>query len=139
MNEVEKFEKHTVEVNSTSLKEDTEKGEILFEDVLKFFNTGDKENDNALLNGLVYQKNKDNRFIDTIFKQLKENINNIQTKNNADSDTFLFNTNKKILFNNIEHINSIIKNYDIKEEKILHFILGTLIQYIYEFKERKKD
>lgn len=139
MNEVEKFEKHAVEVESNSLKEDNKKDEIFFNDVLEFFNTGNKENDNALLDGLVYQKNKDIKFIDNIFKLLKENVNNIKSKNNADYDNFLFNTNKKILSNNIDHINSIIKNYDIKEEKILYFILGTLIQYIYEFKERKKD
>ena len=139
MNEVEKFEKHAVEVESNSLKEDNKKDEIFFNDVLEFFNTGNKENDNALLDGLVYQKNKDIKFIDNIFKLLKENVNNIKSKNNADYDNFLFNTNKKILSNNIDHINSIIKNYDIKEEKILYFILGTLIQYIYEFNERKKD
>ena len=139
MNEVEKFEKHAVEVESNSLKQDNKKDEIFFNDVLEFFNTGNKENDNALLDGLVYQKNKDIKFIDNIFKLLKENVNNIKSKNNADYDNFLFNTNKKILSNNIDHINSIIKNYDIKEEKILYFILGTLIQYIYEFKERKKD
>ena len=139
MNEVEKFEKHAVEVESNSLKEDNKKDEIFFNDVLEFFNTGNKENDNALLDGLVYQKNKDIKFIDNIFKLLKENVNNIKSKNNADYDNFLFNTNKKILSNNIDHINSIIKNYVIKEEKILYFILGTLIQYIYEFKERKKD
>ena len=139
MNEVEKFEKHAVEVESNSLKEDNKKDEIFFNDVLEFFNTGNKENDNALLDGLVYQKNKDIKFIDNIFKLLKENVNNIKSKNNAYYDNFLFNTNKKILSNNIDHINSIIKNYDIKEEKILYFILGTLIQYIYEFKERKKD
>jgi hypothetical protein len=139
MNEVEKFEKHAVEVQSNSLKEDNKKDEIFFNDVLEFFNTGNKENDNALLDGLVYQKNKDIKFIDNIFKLLKENVNNIKSKNNADYDNFLFNTNKKILSNNIDYINSIIKNYDINEEKILYFILGTLIQYMYEFKERKKD
>ena len=113
MNEVEKFEKHAVEVESNSLKEDNKKDEIFFNDVLEFFNTGNKENDNALLDGLVYQKNKDIKFIDNIFKLLKENVNNIKSKNNADYDNFLFNTNKKILSNNIDHINSIIKNYDI--------------------------
>ena len=61
----------------------------------------------------------------------------MQSKDNNKSDKFLFNTNKKILENNLNSIREIFKIYNLKEDKIFYFLLGTMIQYIYESKERK--
>jgi uncharacterized protein (UPF0305 family) len=132
----DKYDKHFKEVKNTfSLQE--KKENISLDDVIEFLKGNNFEDNQNIDAGLIYQKNKDLRFIDNFFKSIISQIQEIQSKDNNKSDKFLFNTNKKILENNLNSIREIFKIYDLKEEKIFYFLLGTMIQYIYESKERK--
>jgi uncharacterized protein (UPF0305 family) len=132
----DKYDKHFKEVKNTfSLEE--KKENISLDDVIEFLKGNNFEDNQNIDAGLIYQKNKDLRFIDNFFKSIISQIQEIQSKDNNKSDKFLFNTNKKILENNLNSIREIFKIYDLKEEKIFYFLLGTMIQYIYESKERK--
>ena len=108
---------------------------INLDDIYDFLIPDDADNKNSLLSGRVYQKNKNIDFLDTFFKLLEEEINKIETKNNRDADNTFFNLNKKILYNNMYNIKEIVKQYNLNEERILYFLLGTVIQYIYESKK----
>ena len=88
-----------------------------------------------LVAGRVFQKNKKLKFIDNFFKLIEEEINKLETKNNKDLDASFFNLNKKILSNNFYNLKEIINLYNIDEERILYFIIGTLIQSIYDKKD----
>ena len=130
------YDKHFKEVkNSFSLEE--KKENISLDDIIEFLKGNNFEDNQNIDAGLIYQKNKDLRFIDSFFKSIISQIQEMQSKDNNKSDKFLFNTNKKILENNLNSIREIFKIYDLKEEKIFYFLLGTMIQYIYESKERK--
>jgi uncharacterized protein (UPF0305 family) len=132
----DKYDKHFKEVKNTfSLEE--KKENISLDDVIEFLKGNNFEDNQNIDAGLIYQKNKDLRFIDNFFKSIISQIQEMQSKDNNKSDKFLFNTNKKILENNLNSIREIFKIYDLKEEKIFYFLLGTMIQYIYESKERK--
>ena len=63
---------------------------------------------------------------------LQEEVEKIDSKNNKDLDKSFFNLNKKILSSNLYNIKEILKTYDIDEKRLSYFLLGTLIQYIYE-------
>jgi uncharacterized protein (UPF0305 family) len=116
--------------------QEPEKGEkINLDDIYDFLVPDNANNKNSLLSGRVYQKNKNIQFLDTFFKLLEEEINKIETKNNRDADNTFFNLNKKILYNNMYNIKEIVKQYNLNEERILYFLLGTVIQYIYESKK----
>ena len=108
---------------------------INLDDIYDFLIPDNTDNKNSLLSGRVYQKNKNIEFLDTFFKLLEEEINKIETKNNRDADNTFFNLNKKILYNNMYNIKEIVKQYNLNEERILYFLLGTVIQYIYESKK----
>lgn len=108
---------------------------INLDDIYDFLIPDNIDNKNSLLSGRVYQKNKNIEFLDTFFKLLEEEINKIETKNNRDADNTFFNLNKKILYNNMYNIKEIVKQYNLNEERILYFLLGTVIQYIYESKK----
>ena len=58
-----------------------------------------------------------------------------QDKNNKDLDKSFFNFNKKILSSNIYHINEIINLYNLDGDRIINFLIGTLIQSIYDSKK----
>ena len=66
---------------------------------------------------------------------MQEEINNLESKNNKDLDNSFFNLNKKILSSNIYNIKEIIKLYNIDEDRIISFFIGTLIQSIYDEKD----
>lgn len=116
-------------------QEPENKEKINLDDIYDFLIPDNADNKNSLLSGRVYQKNKNIEFLDTFFKLLEEEINKIETKNNRDADNTFFNLNKKILFNNMYNIKEIVKQYNLNEERILYFLLGTVIQYIYESKK----
>ena len=63
-------------------------------------------------------------------------MNDINSKHTGEDKSF-FNINKKILITNLQNSHEILKMYDIGDEKLLYSLLGTLIQYIYERKERE--
>lgn len=130
------YDKHFKEVK-TSFSLEEKKENIPLDDIIDFFKGNNFEDNQNIDAGLIYQKNKDLRFIDNFLKSIISQIQEMQSKDNNKSDKFLFNTNKKILENNLNSIREIFKIYDLKEEKIFYFLLGTMIQYIYESKERK--
>jgi hypothetical protein len=131
---MEKIDDIIKEVNY-NLKEDEPLKGIDIEDVMKFLVEGNDETKTTITSGRVYQKNKKLNFIDTLFKLLEEEISKMESKNNRDSDNSFFNLNKKILSNNLFSIKEIINQYNLDEERISNFVLGTLIQSIYDSKK----
>ena len=130
---MEKLNDIIKEVNY-NLKEDKSIKDIDIEDVMKFL-VDNNEIKTTITTGRVYQKNKKLNFIDTLFKLLEEEIGKMESKNNRDSDNSFFNLNKKILSNNLFSIKEIFKQYNLNEKRISNFILGTLIQSIYDSKK----
>ena len=122
----------TEEVKPSSLLSVEKKEEINLEDIISFFNTKSDEYSVSLKAGRVYQTNKKLNLINTLFKMLQEEVEKIDSKNNNDLDKSFFNLNKKILSSNLYNIKEILKTYDIDEKRLSYFLLGTLIQYIYE-------
>ncbi len=108
---------------------------INLDDIVNFISPDNPDIKNSLVSGRVFQTNKNMQYLDTLFKLLEEEIGKIETKNNRDADNTFFNLNKKMLFNNMHNMKEIIKHYNINEERILYFLLGTVIQYIYESKK----
>lgn len=137
MNEIEKFDKHTTEVDNSLSKHKIEEGQLTIEQVVKFFENGDYNFKASLQKGLVFQTNKELKIIDLFFKELLQEIDSIKSKNNRDLDTSFFNINKKVLSSNLSNIKQIFKHYNINDEKIIGFLIGTLIQYTYESKRKK--
>ena len=131
---MEKLNDIIKEVNY-NLKEDKSIKDIDIEDVMKFLVENNSEAKTFIVTGRVYQKNKKLNFIDTLFKLLEEEIGKMESKNNRDSDNSFFNLNKKILSNNLFSIKEIFKQYNLNEKRISNFILGTLIQSIYDSKK----
>ena len=131
---MEKLNDIIKEVNY-NLKEDKSIKDIDIEDVMKFLVENNSEAKTFIVTGRVYQKNKKLNFIDTLFKLLEEEIGKMESKNNRDSDNSFFNLNKKILSNNLFSIKEIFKQYNLDEKRISNFILGTLIQSIYDSKK----
>ena len=128
------LDKITTEKPPTSFIKDIKK-EINIDDVISFFVNEDIDKKNQILSGRVYQKNKKIKLLETFFKILQEEINKTESKNVKDLDNSFFNINKKILSSNIHNIKEIINLYNIDEERIIYFILGTLIQSIYDEKD----
>ena len=125
----------TKEVPSSTLQNDEVKNKISIEEIVDFFTNKDNLKNTQLVAGRVFQKNKKLKFIDIFFKLIEEEINKLETKNNKDLDASFFNLNKKILSNNFYNLKEIINLYNIDEERILYFIIGTLIQSIYDKKD----
>lgn len=130
MNEVDKIAKEVK--NGSLFNQEEVKKEYDIEDIINFFIEANFDNKSTLTAGRVFQKNKKNNLIETFFKLITEEINKMESKNNKDLDNSFFNLNKKILSNNIYNLKEIIKTYNIDEERLTYFLLGTLIQYIYE-------
>ena len=125
----------TKEVPSSTLQNEEVKNKISIEEIVDFFTNKDNLKNTQLVAGRVFQKNKKLKFIDNFFKLIEEEINKLETKNNKDLDASFFNLNKKILSNNFYNLKEIINLYNIDEERILYFIIGTLIQSIYDKKD----
>ena len=128
------LDKITVEKNPTCFPKENKK-ELEIQDVIDFFI--DKRNDKKgqIISGRVYQKNKKIKPLETIFKLLEEEVNKIDSKNNKDLDNSFFNLNKKILSSNIYNLKEIINLYNIDEDRIVNFLIGTLLQNLYQILE----
>tara|TARA_R110001599_G_scaffold20073_1_gene76534 strand:+ start:58 stop:453 length:396 start_codon:yes stop_codon:yes gene_type:complete len=111
------------------------KKEITSEEINNFFKQEGIEKEKQILSGRVYQKNKKLKSFETFFKLLEEEVSKIESKNNKDLDKSFFNLNKKILSSNLYNIKEIINLYDIDEDRIIYFLIGTLIQSIYDKKD----
>lgn len=131
MNELEKL---TKEVNQDGFIKNKEVSKIDIDDIVNFFTDDNFDNKSKVIAGRVFQKNKKNDIIETFFKLIEGEIKKMESKNNKDPDNSFFNLNKKILSNNIYNLKEIIRTYDIDNEKVLYFLIGTLIQYVYESK-----
>jgi hypothetical protein len=111
------------------------KKDINIDDVVEFFTKNNIDKNNQITTGRVYQKNKELKLIDNVFKILEEEIKKIETKNNKDLDNSFFNLNKKILSSNMYNLKEIINLYNIDEKRIIYFLIGTVIQSIYDKKD----
>ena len=125
----------TKEVSSTSLDIKNENRKMSLEEIINFFTDHNEINSQQLVAGRIYQKNKKLKFLETFFKLVEEEISKIETKNNKDLDNSFFNLNKKILSNNIYNIKEIINIYGIDENRLITFLLGTVIQSLYDKKD----
>ena len=130
---MEKLKDITNEVENGLQEKNTIK-EISIEDVMKYRVNDDNDTKARVTSGRVFQTNKKTNLIETIFKLIEEEIGKMESKNNRDSDNSFFNLNKKILSNNLFIIREIIKQYNLDEKRISEFLLGTLIQSIYDSK-----
>jgi hypothetical protein len=130
---MDKLKDITKEVDN-GLQEDNTSKEISIEDVIQYVVNNDTDTKARVTAGRVFQTNKKPNFIETLFKLIEEEIGKMESKNNRDSDNSFFNLNKKILSNNLFIIKEIIKQYNLDEKRISDFVLGTLIQSIYDSK-----
>lgn len=131
---MEKFNKIIKEVPNGFDRPEIKK-EIASEDIINFFKQDDNEKEKQILSGRVYQKNKKLKSFETFFKLLEEEVSKIESKNNKDLDNSFFNLNKKILSSNLYNIKEIINLYNIDEDRLIYFLIGTLIQSIYDKKD----
>jgi len=123
------------DVPCTSLQENNTKKELPIEEILHFFTGEDIDKKSQIVTGRVFQKNKKLKFLETFFKLIEEEVNKLETKNNKDLDNSFFNLNKKILSANIYNIKEIINLYGIDEDRLVTFLVGTVIQSIYDKKD----
>jgi len=131
---MEKFNKIIKEVPNGFDRPEIKK-EIASEDIINFFKQDDNVKEKQILSGRVYQKNKKLKSFETFFKLLEEEISKIESKNNKDLDNSFFNLNKKILSSNLYNIKEIINLYSIDEDRLIYFLIGTVIQSIYDKKD----
>ena len=135
MNELEK---HTAVKPSSTLTTQVEVNKFPFNEIkLALKDSLEMDNYDAFIQGMVKQKNiKKVGILKTFFESLDNEVNDINSKHTGEDKSF-FNINKKILITNLQNSHEILKMYDIGDEKLLYSLLGTLIQYIYERKERE--
>jgi hypothetical protein len=126
------YDKHFKDVKPTSFSSDKKEDKISINELIDFFKDGNFENYQEFNNGLVYQKNKDIKLVEQFFKLLIEEADKIQSKAKNTDDNILFKNNKKILITNLNFIRETFNQYGINESRMLYFLLGTFIQYIYE-------
>lgn len=131
---MQKIDSITTEV-SNGFTVPVKKKEISIEEVMEYFTGNDNDMKTRVTSGRVFQKNKKINFIETLFKLIEEEIGKMESKNNRDSDNSFFNLNKKILSNNLYNVKEIIKQYNLDEKRISDFLLGTVIQSIYDSKK----
>jgi hypothetical protein len=129
-----KLENITTEVPNGFVEKKEEKI-ISIDEVISFFTENDAEKNSIILAGRVFQKNKKIKIVENLFKLLEEEIKKMESKNNKDLDNAFFNLNKKIVSTNLYNIKEIMNQYNIDESRIIYFLLGTLIQYIYDKKD----
>tara|TARA_X000001382_G_scaffold82974_1_gene58654 strand:+ start:780 stop:1196 length:417 start_codon:yes stop_codon:yes gene_type:complete len=128
-------DKIATDVPSTSLQHNNTEEGVKIEQIVDFFTDKDREKATQIVTGRVYQKNKKLKFFETFFKLIEEEIVKLETKNNKDLDNSFFNLNKKILSANIYNIKEIINLYGIDEDRLVTFLVGTVIQSIYDKKD----
>ena len=135
MNELEK---HTAVKPSSTLTTQVEVNKFPFNEIkLALKDSLEMDKYDAFIQGMVKQKNiKKVDILKTFFESLYNEVNDINSKHTGEDKSF-FNINKKILITNLQNSHEILKMYDIGDEKLLYSLLGTLIQYIYERKERE--
>ena len=131
---MDKLKKITTEVPNGFVEKKEEKT-ISIDKVISFFTENDAEKNSVILAGRVFQKNKKIKIIENLFKLLEEEIKKMESKNNKDLDNAFFNLNKKIVSTNLYNIKEIMNQYNIDESRIIYFLLGTLIQSIYDKKD----
>jgi len=131
---MDKLEKITTEVPNGFVGKKEEKN-ISIDEVISFFTENDAKKNSVILAGRVFQKNKKIKIVENLFKLLEEEIKKMESKNNKDLDNAFFNLNKKIVSTNLYNIKEIMNQYNIDESRIIYFLLGTLIQYIYDKKD----
>ena len=135
-NEIDRVaDKIATDVPSTSLHPVNDLAGIDIEQIVDFFSSKDNDKKTQMVTGRVYQKNKKLKFLETFFKLIEEEISKLETKNNKDLDNSFFNLNKKILSANIYNIKEIINLYGIDEDRLVTFLVGTVIQSIYDKKD----
>ena len=131
---MDKLENITTEVPNGFVEKKEEKI-ISIDEVISFFTENDAEKNSIILAGRVFQKNKKIKIVENLFKLLEEEIKKMESKNNKDLDNAFFNLNKKIVSTNLYNIKEIMNQYNIDESRIIYFLLGTLIQYMYDKKD----
>jgi hypothetical protein len=131
---MDKLENITTEVPNGFVEKKEEKI-ISIDEVISFFTENDAEKNSIILAGRVFQKNKKIKIVENLFKLLEEEIKKMESKNNKDLDNAFFNLNKKIISTNLYNIKEIMNQYNIDESRIIYFLLGTLIQYMYDKKD----
>ena len=124
-----------VDVPSTTLKLNNTKQELTVEQIIEFFTGEDSEKKTQMITGRVYQKNKKLKFFETFFKLVEEEIVKLESKNNKDLDNSFFNLNKKLLSTSIYNIKEIINLYGIDQDRLVTFLIGTVIQSMYDKKD----
>ena len=130
-----KLEKVSKDVPASTLQDDKIQEKVSIEDIIDFFTNKETDKNNQLITGRVFQKNKKLKFTENFFKLIEEEVNKFETKNNKDLDVSFFNLNKKILSNNLYNIKEIINLYNIDEGRLIMFLVGTVIQSIYDKKD----
>lgn len=135
--EQNQLEKIAKEVPATKLGDPKlEESKLNLEEFESFIKVFGYDNFNSFNEGKVYQKNKELNLITSIFKLFNEEIKSIDAKTDV-KNLSLLKINKKLIVENIHNLNNLLNSLDIKEEKILYKLLGTMIQYLYELRERK--
>ena len=87
--------------------------------------------------GKVYQKNKDLKIIQAIIKSFINEINEIELDDKNTNNIILSKLNKKLIIEQLNGLHSLLTNINLKEDKLLYTLLGTMIQYIYEQYEKE--
>jgi hypothetical protein len=131
------LENITKEIPSSTLSTTEKENTFPFDEITAYLKQSlDIDDYNTFVKGMVKQKNNKRIDILKIFLELVYNdvneINSIQTN----GDKSFFNVNKKILLSNLQNSYEILKMYNVCGDKILYTLLGTLIQYIYETKQK---
>ena len=131
------LDNYTKEVKPTSLTlEDDIIKNFDIEYIEKFIKDLDYEKYNNFISGKVYQKNKELNLYNCITKLLLDNINVIEDNSTDSINKNLSKLNKKIVTDNLQNLNTLLNNLPIDNMKIFYSLLGTMIQYIYEFEKR---
>ena len=131
------LEKIAKEVPSSQLANpDTEETKLNLEEFESFIKVFGYDNFNYFNEGKVYQKNKELNLVTSILKLFNEEIKSIDAQTDV-KNLSLLKINKKLIVENIHNLNNLLNSLDLKEEKILYKLLGTMIQYLYELRERK--
>lgn len=82
--------------------------------------------------GRVYQKNKELNILQSIIILL---INEVKETNHNHTDAtnvILSKVNKKLIVEQLSSLNLVFNHLNLDNKKIYHYLLGTIIQYIYE-------
>jgi len=87
--------------------------------------------------GKVYQKNKDLKIVQAIIKSFINEINEIELDDKNTNNIILSKLNKKLIIEQLNGLHSLLTNINLKEDKLLYTLLGTMIQYIYEQYEKE--